>query len=469
MTAALALGMLGSLSPRLHAETIVVKDAFTTDDFARKIGDRLDGTAPEQRRGDAKWRVISGANATVFSAHGTIISSADGTSSEARIAIPEPKNIVTVSALVTPTGSDWVAIGLLPSDDSGSRWLDKDGGGASVWFLLRPGGQWTLFSDGTANQLLGGGPSSYPSVIFTPGASYVIGVSYDPVSRRVRPFIRDGDTEAGLFTRDNGWIDTHLPAGAAIGAAGFRINATAGTLAGDSSVDDFIVTESGAGVLRFMQLPADIRAQIAVGTPRSSAEIADSPFGIHTTIMNEGGSPELIEKLVSLISEGGFKWAVDYLAHSSRTAGMTPAQVDQMYAALPERCVDYARRLKAVDVNLLVRLDPFPWTPHGKEAAFDYAPGSPDMLRASAFIRQTVRQLKPYTRHWQIWNEPNLGNSIPYVTPENYVKLFAQIAAVIRTEQPDAVLYGPGTAMLQCMADTPYPWIPRALAAGLLD
>lgn len=469
MTAAFALIALGVGGPPLDAETILVKDAFATDDFDRKVGDRLDGVVPGGRRGDAKWRVTVGASHTVFSARGGIVASAAGASSEARVAIPAPGNIVTVSAMVTPSGSDWVAVGFLPSADAGSRWLANDGGGASVWLLLRPDGQWTLFSDGTGQQLLGGGPASYPSVIFTPGARYTLGVSYDPVGRRARPFIRDGDTEAGLFPRDNGWIDTRLPAGASIGAAGFRINATGATLAGEVSVRDFLVTEAGAGTLRFTQLPAGIRARIATGTPRSSAEIVDSPFGIHTTIMNEGGSPELIEKLVALISEGGFKWAVDYLAHSGRTAGMTPAQVEQMYAALPERCIDYARRLQAAKVNLLVRLDPFPWTPHGKEAAFDYAPGSSDMLRASAFIRQTVRQLKPYTRHWQIWNEPNLGNAVPYVTPESYVKLFAQIAAVIRSEQPDAVLYGPGTAMLQCLADSPYPWIPRALDAGLLD
>lgn len=474
MLAALAL-----TNPVIHAENVIVKDSFTNNDFTRKTGDKLHGTPPEQAPPasftNAVWNVTAARNATVFSSNGSVITDADRSTSEARIALPSPSSIITVSARVIPTSSDWVAVGFLatatpPPATTASNWLAKDHTGALIWIYLRPGGSWALFANGTQKQLLVGTPASYPSILFKPDAPLTIGVSYDPANRRARPFIRDDESgvEANLFSRDNGWIDTRLPADVKIGAAGFRINSTTTSIAGKASVDDFLVTEAGAGVLRFTQLPPDIRKQILPGTPRSSDRIDASPFGIHTTIMNEGGTPQFVEKMVSLISDAGFKWAVDYLAHA-RTDGMTPEQVAQKYATLPERCTDYARRLQSAKVNLLVRLDPFPWTPHGKEAAYDYTPGSQDMKKASAFTRAVIRQLKPYTRHWQIWNEPNLGNATPYITPENYVKLFSQIATVIRSEQPDAILYGPGTAMLQCLADRPYPWIPRALAAGLLD
>jgi hypothetical protein len=67
-------------------------------------------------------------------------------------------------------------------------------------------------------------------------------------------------------------------------------------------------------------------------------------------------------------------------------------------------------------------------------------------------------------KHWQIGNEPNVTNA-----PEGYVKVAAAIAKAIRAEQPDAVIYGPAVAMLQCLAKEPYPWLANALKAGLLE
>jgi hypothetical protein len=217
-------------------------------------------------------------------------------------------------------------------------------------------------------------------------------------------------------------------------------------------------------VPRFAQLPAEIRAQILTGTPRTSSQIADSPFGIHTTILQEGGDSEMIDKMTSLASDAGFKWVVEYVAVGSTP----PNEVEAKFSQLPDRCFEYARKLQAAHITLLVRLDVLRWKPDGKTAPFNYEPGSPDMVKAQTFARLMVRQLKPYTHHWQIWNEPNIGNSSPYVTPENYVKLLEQVVPIIRKEQPDAVIYGPGTAMLQCLSDSPYPWITQALKAGLL-
>ncbi|EIP98699.1 hypothetical protein OpiT1DRAFT_03164 [Opitutaceae bacterium TAV1] len=451
------------------AESVLVKDSFTTNDFVRKIGDRLHTQAPEQGGADTRWRVTSGVNSTVFSSEGTIITAGDNTSSEARIAIPAPQTIITVSARVSASTADWVGVGFLPSADDGN-WLSKGETGALVWLLFRPSGSWTLFSEGTSRQLLAGGPSNYPAILFKADAPYEIGVSYDPAIRKARPFVRDGATEINLFPRDGGWIDTRLPESAIIKATGFRINGRTGSISGKAWVDDFLVTEAEAGVARFTQVPETIRKRIPVGTPRKPSEVEASPFGIHTTIFHEGGgqSPQFIERIAGLVSEGGFKWVVDYIG-SGRTGDMTVEEVERKFARLPERCFQYADLLRRADVNLLLRIDPMPWAPRGREAEFDYSPDSDNMRKSLAFVRLTVRQLKPYTRHWQIWNEPNLGNATPFISPENYVKVFRQVAQVIREEQPDAILYGPGTAMLQCLADTPYPWISKVLEAGLLD
>ncbi|MDP0497776.1 MAG: hypothetical protein Q7Q73_16360 [Verrucomicrobiota bacterium JB024] len=184
--------------------------------------------------------------------------------------------------------------------------------------------------------------------------------------------------------------------------------------------------------------------------------------------MAEGADDATVRKLADLVTEGGFKWVTDYLTIGNARS-MTPEQVQARFDPLPPRCVQYAELLREADVSLLVRLDPFPWEPWNGAAEYSYEEDSPDMQRAAAFVRACVRQLKPYVNHWQIWNEPNIGNQAPHITPENYVKVVRFLAGIICREQPDAVIYGPGTAMLQCLDEYPYPWIPRALEAGLAD
>jgi len=218
----------------------------------------------------------------------------------------------------------------------------------------------------------------------------------------------------------------------------------------------------------FSDLPEAIQRQIGQGPPRDSMQIEASPFGTHTTIMGEGGSAEYIHQAPDLIAKAGYKWVMDYISIRS-TEGMTVEDVANKFSHLPQRCFDFAQALKDRDIGLMVRLDPFPWTPWKEGTHPVFAEQSETLDKAKVFTREVVRQLKPYTRYWQIWNEPNIGNENPYILPADYVQVVRELAKVIREEQPDAVIMGPGTAMLQCLADTPYPWIPKALDAGLLD
>ena len=219
-----------------------------------------------------------------------------------------------------------------------------------------------------------------------------------------------------------------------------------------------------AEVRTFLELPEDVRKEILVGIPRSSKEIPDSPFGTHTTVIGEGGGGGA-ERMVQLLSEAGYKWLVDYL-FAGDVENQTPQEIEAYWSNNTERFIPYARLLGEAGINLLIRLDPLPW---GVPMSGPNDPTPERLAKYEAFVRQIVRQLGPHTKHWQIWNEPNLGNETPVATPEAYVRLVAHLAKVIREEQPDAVIYGPATAMLQCMDEWPYPWIPRALDAGLLE
>ncbi len=444
--------------------SIYVQDTFSVKDEARSPYTALHRLQVEQ--GGGQWEVITSDKTLVISEEDQVVLAAGGTSGEARIRLNEPGDITTVSALVKPETADWLAVALF-ADSSGKDWFASNQQGATIWMLFKPNGHWALYSDGVKNQLLSGGPKNYPEIIYQQGKPIEIGLSYDRLNGKVYPYLKQNETEVRLFTHDDGWLSTRLPAGIEIDAAGFRINGNANTQENTDALDDFTVSQADSGMLRFNQLPENIRKQVPVGTPRKSAEIADSPFGIHTTIMHEGADSSMIERQVELMSEAGFKWAIDYHANSG-VKDLTPHEVGEKFSNV-SRSIKYAQLLREADINLMMRIDPLRWAPRGKEADFDYEPGSLDMQKAEVFTRQIVRQLKPYTKHWHIWNEPNIGNETPYVTPENYVKLFSQISAVIREEQPDAVVYGPGTAMLQCMADKPYPWIPRVLDAGLME
>lgn len=224
----------------------------------------------------------------------------------------------------------------------------------------------------------------------------------------------------------------------------------------------------GKSVPKFSELPEEIQKNVAPGTPRKAWEISDSPFGIHTTVMAEGADDAQIQKLVSLISEGGFKWAADYLT-IGKVTDLSPEQVREKFTPLPSRCLTYAKLLSRSKVNLLVRLDPFPWEPWHGPAKGSFEEGSPEVAKAVEFVKTCVRQLKAYTRHWQIWNEPNIGNQNPLVSPRDYARIVKILSRAIREEQADAIIYGPGTAMLQCMDEYPRPWIPEVLEAGLAD
>jgi hypothetical protein len=53
--------------------------------------------------------------------------------------------------------------------------------------------------------------------------------------------------------------------------------------------------------------------------------------------------------------------------------------------------------------------------------------------------------------------------------PEQYVKEITQVRRLANEIDPGIKLYGPETAMLQLMEDWPFPWLRRAIDAGLLE
>jgi hypothetical protein len=222
----------------------------------------------------------------------------------------------------------------------------------------------------------------------------------------------------------------------------------------------------GAEVMPFRELPASIRSRILTGAPRRASEIPGSSFGTHTTLLQEGrnrADAEHQEALVEAIVEGGYTWVVDYVnAYPIESA--TLDEMPGIMASLLPPMVQYAARLKAHGVNLLVRVDYPRWMVGIPGPMTDE-----DRARMRAFAEPVVRALSPYCRHWQYFNEPNMGNAKPTADPEHYVEWLGFFASVVKAIQPDAVVSGPAPSMMQCMTEEPYPWLRLAFEAGMAE
>jgi hypothetical protein len=220
------------------------------------------------------------------------------------------------------------------------------------------------------------------------------------------------------------------------------------------------VSAQSGTVAPFSAQPDSIKRAVLLGEPRSSSSIADSPFGIMTTICAEGGPDEYKNRAASSLAAAGYKWVSEYVQLTWREQLAPQLTEAASWSKLQPRCGEYLARLQAAGIQVLMRVDPLPTRMlRGSEPAAEA-----DLALATAYTRSVVAQLGPYVKHWQIGNEPNTHNA-----PEAYVKVAAAVSQAIRAEQPDAVIYGPAVAMLQCLSEQPYPWLANAVRAGLLQ
>ncbi len=159
------------------------------------------------------------------------------------------------------------------------------------------------------------------------------------------------------------------------------------------------------------------------------------------------------------VADAGFGWVKDYIAAGNIAEG---EDWKKKWAEFPDRYDVFLRTARELGLRVMLRLDYPRW--HGGE------PTTPEAQKAVAhYYRQLVRRYKQWVKDWEIDNEPNIGNEKPRVVPEHYVAIVKIAAAAIRAEDPEAKVYAPASAMLQCLHDYPYPYIPRLLDHGLLD
>jgi hypothetical protein len=198
----------------------------------------------------------------------------------------------------------------------------------------------------------------------------------------------------------------------------------------------FITLASAANAATFRDLPADVKAQVDLRLTRASNEIGASPFATLTSFEVHGESED--EGVIETTRRLGVKTVVLHNIHSS-----LPYAKDRRLnhwldacdkAQIETRCI-----LHSTDLNL--------W-------------------------RQALTNYGGRIRHWSFLNEPNAptdnDHSRPLCMPEKYVELLTQVRKIRDEVAPQCRLWGPETAMLQVMEDSPFPWLKRGLQAGLL-
>jgi hypothetical protein len=183
------------------------------------------------------------------------------------------------------------------------------------------------------------------------------------------------------------------------------------------------------------QLPASKTRGIDLRVRKSSAEIPASPFATLTSFEVHGESEDA--GVIKTMSELGVKWVVMHNIH-----GSLPDPADRRLNAWLDGCSKAGIRVRCILASRDLEL----W----RKAVRNYG----DRIKSFCYL-----------------NEPNAptnnDHTKPAVPPEVYAGEFAELKRTIRAIRPDVRLFGPESAMLQCMEEQPYPWLRLALAAGL--
>lgn len=185
----------------------------------------------------------------------------------------------------------------------------------------------------------------------------------------------------------------------------------------------------------FAELPPATRAKIGIRLRKRSSEIQSSPFATLTSFEVHGADEDAA--VIDAMANLGVKWVVMHNIH-----GSLPDPADKRLNAWLEGC-----RKAGIGVRcILTSRDRDLWV----RAVRNYG----DRIRTFSFL-----------------NEPNAptnnDHTKPAVPPNVYARELASIAKAVKAVRPDIRIFGPETAMLQCMEDQPYPWLQLALDAGL--
>jgi hypothetical protein len=175
---------------------------------------------------------------------------------------------------------------------------------------------------------------------------------------------------------------------------------------------------------------------------------AASPFGINA---RHGPGTEEIEAF----SATGARWM--------RTHYALWADVERekgRYTFAPE--VDrFVEAWHDADIQILDVLSYGNPLHSGREDAM-VAPATPEQIAAFGdYVHATVEHYKPWTKHWEVWNEPNSRQFWkPNPFPDSYVGVLRAAYQAAKSADPDCVVVG------GALSGTALPFLERLLSLG---
>jgi hypothetical protein len=244
----LAAGLL-AVANSASAQTVLIKDTFTTNDSTRKEGAKLVGLAPEESFvSGVTWKSVLPDN-LVFSSTGTLVRTANSTA-EARIVLPVLTGITTITADLKGINGGWSSVGFTASDTTSQTGAWSAPGYGTVLWMRIQGGSYFINTNGTEKQVTSGSISG-----FSYARIYTVELSYNPSTLQVSLKISNAET----YLVDTGWLDTSLTTSSTIGAAGFRLHGSVIDAEPQTPlVDNFAVTT-------VMNVPEPSTYAVAIG------------------------------------------------------------------------------------------------------------------------------------------------------------------------------------------------------------
>ena len=173
-----------------------------------------------------------------------------------------------------------------------------------------------------------------------------------------------------------------------------------------------------------------------------------NPMGVNT-FLNEEPDPEVVERSLDMIAEGGFGYIRQifgwYEIEPERDSyiGRFGESTWDKY----DRIVDLANER---DIEIVARLEKPPrWAREGQENVDQFPDGPPDEIADWVnYIETVVGRYEGRITYYQLWNEPNLegewgGHPID---PAAYVELLRAGYEAVKRVDPDAVVLLAGLA-----------------------
>jgi hypothetical protein len=68
-----------------------------------------------------------------------------------------------------------------------------------------------------------------------------------------------------------------------------------------------------------------------------------------------------------------------------------------------------------------------------------------EIQRYLDYVRFIISNVKGHVTYYEIWNEPNISESVQWIEVEDYINLVRRVAPVIRQEDPDGKIMLAGT------------------------